>query len=88
MQNYPNPFNPTTTIRFGVPVTSDVRIEIFNVLGEKVGMLYEGIRDEGYFEVTWNPVNMPSGIYFYAMYAKSVDRTKDKYIVKKLMLLK
>ncbi|NOX19618.1 MAG: tandem-95 repeat protein [Chlorobi bacterium] len=88
LQNYPNPFNPSTTIRFGVPVTSDVRIEIFNVLGEKVGLLYEGIRDEGYFEVTWNPFNIPSGIYFYAMYAKSLDRTRDKYIVKKLMLLK
>ena len=88
LQNYPNPFNPSTTIRFGVPVTSDVRIEIFNVLGEKVGLLFEGIKDEGYFEVTWNPVGLPSGIYFYAMYAKSLDRTKDKYIVKKLMLLK
>ena len=88
LQNYPNPFNPSTTIRFGVPVTSEVRIELYNVLGEKVGLLYEGIRDEGFFEITWNPVNMPSGIYLYAMYAKSVDRTRDKFIVKKLMLLK
>jgi len=87
-QNYPNPFNPSTTIKFALPSTSDVRVEIFNMLGESVGILSDGIKEAGYHNVTWNAPNVASGIYFYSIQAKSLEGTKDFSSVKKMLLVK
>ncbi|MFA4838414.1 MAG: Ig-like domain-containing protein [Candidatus Neomarinimicrobiota bacterium] len=69
-QNYPNPFNPTTTIAFTLPQASNVRIEIFNVRGEKIRTLTNERYNTGYWSVNWDGTNSaglqaPSGVYFY-----------------------
>ncbi len=87
-QNYPNPFNPSTTIKFALPSTSNVKVEIFNMLGESVGILSDGIKEAGYHNVTWNAPNVASGIYFYSIQAKSLEGTKDFSSVKKMLMVK
>ncbi len=63
-QNYPNPFNPSTTIRFGVPMRSRVRLTVFNVLGQQVAQLADEIMNLGNFERAWG-ADVASGLYFY-----------------------
>jgi len=50
-QNYPNPFNPTTSISFSVPTATNVTLEIFNILGEKVATPFNGMASSGINEV-------------------------------------
>jgi hypothetical protein len=61
--NRPNPFNPTTQIRFGLPEPAEVRLEIFNVLGQRVTMLVNGRLDAGWHEVPFDASGLSSGIY-------------------------
>ncbi len=86
-QNYPNPFNPETTIRFELPETERVRIDIYNVLGQKVRSLVDAEFKAGVREVKWNSVNdygvrVSSGMYIYRIVSGSNVKTK------KMMLLK
>ncbi len=67
LQNYPNPFNPLTQIKYALPVDGKVRLEVYNVVGEKVATLVEGEQKAGYRVVTWNAKDMGSGIYFYKL---------------------
>ncbi len=87
-QNYPNPFNSSTSIKFALPLTSDVRIEIFNMLGESMGILSDGIKEAGYHTLSWNAPNVASGIYFYSIQSKSLEGNKDFNSVKKMLLVK
>lgn len=87
-QNYPNPFNPTTTIKYGIPEQSNVKIELFNSLGQSVGVLVNGNKSAGYYETGWNAENLPSGIYLISIKAEGMD-SKEKFVqVKKALLLK
>lgn len=86
-QNFPNPFNPTTTIRFSVPEASDVRISIYNMLGQEVRTLFAGAMDRGTKAVAWdgkdnNGLSLTSGSYIYRMTAGSFVESH------KMMLLK
>jgi hypothetical protein len=82
-QNYPNPFNPTTQITFSVDKTSRTTLEIFNLLGQKVVTLYDGIAETGtYYTVKFEAINLTSGIYFYKL------QSEQKTDIKKLLLLK
>ncbi len=69
--NYPNPFNPSTEIRYGLPLTSQVRLEVVNILGERVALLEEGIRNAGYHRATFNADGLPSGVYLCRLTAGS-----------------
>jgi len=82
MQNYPNPFNPSTIIRFGLPEQTNVHLEIFNVLGERVDELINKEMEPGFHEITWNAKSLPSGIYIYSI------RTSQFNDVKKMMFIK
>jgi hypothetical protein len=88
MQNYPNPFNPTTVIRYGLPGISNVKLKIYNVLGQEVESLVNGTQQVGFHEVTWNASNKASGIYICSIEAVSADNKGNFRSVKKLLLLK
>jgi flagellar hook assembly protein FlgD len=67
--NYPNPFNPSTTMRFGLPNSGYVRLEIFDVLGRRIKTLTDGCFEPGYHAVTWDGKtdkgdDVGSGVYY------------------------
>ncbi len=66
-QNYPNPFNPRTTIRFGLPEASVVRLAVFDVLGREVAVLAEGWLPAGRHEAAFEVKDLPSGVYVYRL---------------------
>ncbi len=68
-QNYPNPFNPSTNIQFSVPQTSYVTLEVYNLVGERVGVLVSEQLGAGTYNYDWNASNLTSGVYFYRLQA-------------------
>jgi hypothetical protein len=85
--NFPNPFNPATTIRFALPKPSQVLIEVFNVIGQRVRVLADQSMQPGRYETIWNGKDgfgnqVGTGIYFYRL------RTENVAIVKKMVLIK
>lgn len=68
-QNYPNPFNPVTNIRFELPVSSDVRLEIFDVTGRKIATLSDGNYASGAHTVLFDATNIGSGVFMYRLQA-------------------
>ena len=81
-QNYPNPFNPMTTIGFYLPVDTDVRIGVYNVVGQQVGMLVDDRLNAGNHTVTWNALDMPSGVYIVQLEAMNTVQTRKITLVK------
>lgn len=81
-QNYPNPFNPTTKIKFEVPKNTNVKIEVFNNLGQVVKVLHDGFTNAGYYETDFNASSLNSGIYYYRMTAGQYVQTKKMVLVK------
>lgn len=81
-QNYPNPFNPSTKIRFTLPKKTEVTLEIYNVIGEKVEELLNSTLNSGVHEIEFSNSKLASGIYYYKL--KSGDFVK----IKKMILLK
>jgi hypothetical protein len=88
MQNYPNPFNPSTSIKYALPTESNVRIIVYNLIGQKITELVNGTQTAGYHEVTFNANYLSSGIYFYKIIATSKNNTKEFVVAKKMLLLK
>jgi hypothetical protein len=87
-QNFPNPFNPSTTIRFGLPVRSRVKLEVFNILGQSVVTLIEGEKEAGFVEAIWQ-ANVSSGLYIYRIEAISTENPNQRFMdVKKMLLLR
>jgi hypothetical protein len=81
-QNYPNPFNPTTIISYRLPVSSYVRLELFDVQGQLVETIESGRQEAGIHKIEWTASHLASGIYFYRLKAgKFTD-------LKKMILLK
>ena len=66
-QNYPNPFNPTTMIKYSLPTASHVKLEVFNVLGQRVMILEDGQKQAGGHSTEFEASGYPSGIYFYRL---------------------
>jgi len=86
-QNYPNPFNPATTIEFSVPNSGPVRLEVFNVLGQKVVTLVDEVKTAGTWRVRWNSGDSfggraASGLYFYRLTAPGFMSTKRMVLLK------
>lgn len=86
-QNYPDPFNPSTTINYSLPKASNVKIEVFNLLGERVKVLVDNYRDAGNYKTVWSGKDeygrqMSSGVYLYRMQANGTT------LVKKMILTK
>lgn len=87
-QNYPNPFNPTTVIQYALPSQSNVKISVYNTLGQLVTKLVDSQVSSGYHQVQFNASNLSSGVYFYSIQAEAIDGSKSFQIVKKMMLVK
>jgi hypothetical protein len=85
-QNFPNPFNPSTTIEFSIPQTSNVTIEIYNVIGERVASLVNKTLAAGYHRTDFNASNLPSGTYVYRLKASGQNGTFIE--TKKMLLMK
>lgn len=86
-QNYPNPFNPTTTINFDIPVSGQVKVEIFNLLGQSIATPFDEVAAAGQHVVTWDGrddggKSVASGIYFYRLTADNFTDTKKMTLLK------
>jgi len=84
---YPNPFNPTITVPFGLPRTAHVKIDVFNVLGQRVTTLVDNVHQAGYHKVVWNgwsELGLPvgSGVYFVKMEALGFLKTRKIVMIK------
>lgn len=75
-QNYPNPFNPNTIIEYCLPQTMDVQLSIYNAIGQKLAVLYEGRQNSGSHYVDFRGHNLPSGIYIYELKAQGFQLRK------------
>ncbi len=82
LPNYPNPFNPTTTIRYRLEKAGQVRLDIFNVLGQKVATLVDGKKQPGSYRVLWDARNLASGSYFYVLRANGETRARKMLLLK------
>jgi hypothetical protein len=89
-QNYPNPFNPSTRINFSLPFESNVRLSVFNILGQEVKVLVNNqVQPVGSYNLTFDARDLPSGIYFYRLTASSIGEAGRDFVdVKKMMLIK
>ncbi len=81
-QNYPNPFNISTIIHYQIPATSDVRIDIYDILGRKVAILVDEKQPAGYHQTIWNADGRSSGVYFYRIQAGDFIETKRMMLLK------
>jgi len=86
-QNYPNPFNPTTAVKFQVPKTSDVKIAVYDMLGQEVRTLFAGEVVRGTYTVDWNGFSndgskVASGTYIYRMTAGEFIQSKKMVLIK------
>jgi hypothetical protein len=81
-QNYPNPFNPSTTISYDLPTRSHVTLRIFNVLGQEVTTLVDGIAEAGTHQVRWSPGRLASGVYLYQLKTGAHIETKKMVILR------
>jgi photosystem II stability/assembly factor-like uncharacterized protein len=81
-QNYPNPFNPVTTIEFNLAKAGDVKLEIFNSLGQRVGTLINEKMNAGKVSLVWDASKLASGIYFYRLSAGSYHAVKKMVLIK------
>jgi len=98
-QNYPNPFNPQTTIEYDLPLKSQVTIEIFNSVGQRIRLLHADTQIPGHYRLFWDARDdysrlMGSGLYFYRLTAKSMksdDGTNNEPVfqdIKKMLFIK
>jgi Secretion system C-terminal sorting domain len=87
-QNYPNPFNPTTQIKYSLLSNSNVKITIFNALGESIKELANEVQQSGVHIMNFNAAGLSSGVYFYSIQANSVDGSQSFRATKKMILMK
>ncbi len=81
-QNFPNPFNPSTRIQYALPNQMQVRLEVFNILGQRVATLINEDKAAGRHEVTFDAVGLSSGIYIYRLQGDSFMETRQMFLVK------
>jgi hypothetical protein len=81
-QNYPNPFNPSTQIRFQLPTTGHVQVQVFDLLGRQVAQLVNAPLPAGAHEVTFDASTLPSGLYLYAVTTPDARQTRTMTLIK------
>jgi hypothetical protein len=81
-QNHPNPFNPSTRIGFSIPRATQARLEVYNMLGQRIATVLDEHMDPGYYTVTFDASTLPSGVYLYRL------ETSIGTLVRKMILMK
>ncbi|NWF88765.1 MAG: T9SS type A sorting domain-containing protein [Ignavibacteriaceae bacterium] len=81
-QNYPNPFNPSTYITFSLPVEGNVKLSIYNQIGQLVDIIVNSYLQAGTYSYSWNGENQASGIYFYEIMSNDFKSTKKMLLIK------
>ncbi len=81
-QNYPNPFNPSTIIEFSIPKSGDVKLKVYNILGQSVRTLIDGPMSAGQHTVYFDGSGLPSGIYFYRLSSLAGNSTRKMALIK------
>jgi len=81
-QNYPNPFNPTTIIKYSIPQESHITIYVYNMLGEKVKTLCNGVRKKGEYKVQFDGSNLSSGIYLIYLVTTNYNQVIKALLIK------
>jgi len=82
LSNYPNPFNPATEIAFTLPTAAEVRLEVYNLMGQKVTTLIDKQMNAGEHTCVWDGSDVASGVYFYRL------ETPDFVDTRKMVLMK
>lgn len=89
LQNYPNPFNPTTTIEYTLPMSGDVSLVVYNLIGQEVARLVNGVQKAGYHKIRWDASNMASGVYLYKLEVLGRRSASPTFVeTRKMLLLK
>ncbi len=81
-QNYPNPFNPITKIKYSIPLSENVQIKIYDILGNEIKTLLNDYKQAGPHETEFNASNLPSGVYFYRIISGNFLETKKMLLLR------
>ncbi|MEJ2196544.1 MAG: T9SS type A sorting domain-containing protein, partial [Ignavibacteriaceae bacterium] len=81
-QNYPNPFNPGTKIKYSIPTEGYVSLKVYDVLGDEIASLVNEEKPAGDYDVEFNAIELPSGIYFYQLRVKGFIATRKMLLLK------
>ena len=81
-QNYPNPFNPSTNITYSIAETGQVSLDVFNITGQRVATLVQGLQSAGEYTISFDASNLSSGIYIYSL------KTGSSIVSKRMVLVK
>lgn len=81
-QNYPNPFNPITNIKYEIASPTEVELNVYNVLGQRIATLVNENKAPGAYEVTWDATDMASGIYYYHLKVNGIVFTRQMALIK------
>ncbi|HEX9252089.1 MAG TPA: T9SS type A sorting domain-containing protein, partial [Ignavibacteriaceae bacterium] len=81
-QNYPNPFNPITKIRFNLPEAGNVKLTLFNILGQELKTLVNEFKESGVYTINFDASNLNSGMYIYKLESGSFVQTRKMTLVK------
>ncbi|NQT24324.1 T9SS type A sorting domain-containing protein [candidate division KSB1 bacterium] len=79
--NYPNPFNPTTEISFNLPENGNVRLSVFNLMGQEVSTLVDGFMNAGLHHAQFHANELPAGVYFYRLETASFISTRKMILL-------
>lgn len=81
-QNYPNPFNPTTVISYQLPVASNISLKVYNLLGQEVATIFEGMQQPGNYNATFDASKLTSGVYIYQLIANDFISSMKMLLIK------
>ncbi|MBL7129120.1 MAG: T9SS type A sorting domain-containing protein [Ignavibacteria bacterium] len=89
-QNYPNPFNPSTVIEYSLPKSSYVILKVYDLLGRELMTLRNEVQKTGEYKINFTNSTLPSGVYFYKLYTKTLDSNnpKESVLTRKMVLIK
>lgn len=87
-QNYPNPFNPNTSIKYSLPFESNIKLTVYNTIGQVVQELVSEVQQSGIHELNFPSSSLSSGVYFYTIQANSIDGKQNYSNTKKMIFLK